>query len=136
MPHNYRIYVVVLSPINGEPGAIPNLWEGFLNSFGNFTVKPFNQNYELMDFNSRLFILNSGRKLLLWGVLLFSYPIVKLASAIFGAMKHKPCKLWAKLEVRYKYQFIIRALAQSYVSMVLTALLNVYTHFILQSIQS
>ena len=47
-PANFIDYAKFLAVVNGEPGAIPNVFEDFVFSNGDLVQGAFNSNYELM----------------------------------------------------------------------------------------
>lgn len=79
-----------------------------------------NYNYEYSNF-----IYLAGRKLLLWLGLFGVYPIIWYLKRNY-ADKHKFCKLWEKLELRYRYTFLLRAILLSYVSALMASTVNIY----------
>ena len=73
---------------------------------------------------SSIFFL-AGRKILYFLILLPTYFIAWYMNRNY-ADKHKMCKIWEKLELRYRYAIVIRLLLLSYVSLLLSSTLNIY----------
>ena len=69
------------------------------------------------------FVYLSGRKILIWTGLLFSYPVVWYMKGKY-ADKHKLCRFWIGTELKYRYTMILRGVLMSYLSMYLAAILN------------
>lgn len=63
--------------------------------------------------------------MILWVALFGIYPIIWYMKRNY-ADKHKFCKLWEKMELRYRYNLVLRCLLLTYVSGVLAATLNIY----------
>jgi hypothetical protein len=63
--------------------------------------------------------------MVLWLALIATYPIIWYLKRNY-ADKHKFCKLWEKLEARFRYTFFLRGILLAYVSMVLASTLNIY----------
>ena len=71
--------------------------------------------------------MNSGRKILLWGVVIVLYPIaINLANA-FPDSTNRCGKVLHTVKNKFQYQFLIRGFVQSYVSLFLACVLNAYT---------
>ena len=63
--------------------------------------------------------------MILWVALFAVYPIVWYLKRNY-ADKHKFCKLWEKLELRYRYTFLLRGLLLSFVSALMASTVNIY----------
>jgi hypothetical protein len=116
------------SVINFETDLIPNVFfDNMIAPPGTKTLvePPLNERYASFRREYSNFFYLSGRKLLLWSSLIVFYPIVWYLKRNY-ADKHKFCKLWEKLELRYRYTFFLRGIILSYVSMVLASTLNIY----------
>ena len=71
------------------------------------------------------FFYLAGRKMVLWLGLLMTYPFIWYLKRNY-ADKHKFCKLWEKLELRFRYTFLLRGMLLSYLSALLASTLNIY----------
>ena len=77
LPGNFREFAVNLAVLNGEPQFFPNIFENFIDTS---KLKPFSPYFELMskydyylndlDFKTNLFLMNAGRKVMIWIVLI------------------------------------------------------------------
>ena len=124
VPSNFRQFSKNLAVLHGEPGVIPNIFQGVYDSM-DIVEEPFNQYFELMGFNTSYILLNSGRKVLLWAVMgIFMGISYILMDLLEGA--YKIGKVFTKIDMKLRYGFIIRAISQSYVSLVVSTCLNVY----------
>jgi hypothetical protein len=114
--------------LNGETSAIPNIiFEKGIAPAGSKTVieKPVNDRFKDYNYEYSNFLYLSGRKILLWAGLFGVYPIIWYLKRNY-ADKHKFCKLWEKLELRYRYTFVLRAILLSYVSALMATTVNIY----------
>jgi hypothetical protein len=114
--------------VNGETTVIPNLiFDKGIAPPGTKVVVEAELNYRYKDFYheySNFFYL-TGRKIILWIGMFGTYPIIWYLKRNY-ADKHKFCKLWEKLELRFRYSLILRGILLSYVSAVLASTLNIY----------
>ena len=69
LPVNFREFSKNLAVLNGEPQALPNLFEYFYDSI-NVVKEPYNQYFEFMNFKTVFLLLNAGRKIETW-ILIF-----------------------------------------------------------------
>ena len=125
LPANFRQFSKNLAVLNGEPEALPNLFEYYYETL-NTDKEPYNYYFELMNFKTEYLLLNSGRKIEIWfcvfllsGITWFFVDICRNLNK-FG-------RIAIKIDTKMRYGIIIRAVSQSYVSMVLSTCLNVYT---------
>ena len=65
LPSNFREFSKNLAVLNGEPEAIPNIFEYYYDSI-NVGKEPYNRYYNQMNFKTSYFLLNSGRKVEIW----------------------------------------------------------------------
>jgi hypothetical protein len=116
------------SDINGEFPMIPNLiFDRGIAPSGSKTIVEGELNQRFKDFYyeySNFFYL-TGRKIIIWVGLFGTYPFIWYLKRNY-ADKHKFCKLWEKLELRFRYSLLLRMLLLSYVSAVLASTLNIY----------
>ena len=63
LPSTYRLYSKRLSILNGEPTFLPNIFDAITEKI---SQESFNQYFFLMNFKTRNFTTNSGRKIELW----------------------------------------------------------------------
>ena len=125
LPANFRQFSKNLAVLNGEPGAIPNYFEYYYDTL-DIDKEPYNYYFELMNFKTEYLLLNSGRKIEIWFcVFLFSGITWLLVDLCRNANRFG--KIATKIDTKMRYGIIIRAVSQSYVSMVLSTCLNVYT---------
>lgn len=114
--------------LNFEFSAIPNIiYDNMIAPPGTKTKiePPLNARYSSFNYEySNIFYL-TGRKMVLWLGLIFTYPIIWYLKRNY-ADKHKFCKLWEKLESRYRYTFFLRGIQVTYLSMILASTLNIY----------
>ena len=124
LPSNFREFSKNLSVLHGEPEAFPNIFKYYYDTL-EIVMEPFNEYFELMSFKTSYLLLNSGRKVMIWigiGIsMIVSWILVDLFLNIgrWG-------KIINKVDVKLRYGFIIRAVSQSYLSLVLSTALNVY----------
>ena len=69
LPVNFREFSKNLAVLNGEPQALPNLFEYFYDSI-NAVKEPYNKYFEFMNFKTVFLLLNAGRKIETW-ILIF-----------------------------------------------------------------
>lgn len=89
LPSNFREFSKNLAVLHGEPQALPNIFESQINTTG---LEPYNRYFELMsmfhhkiiDFNTELLLMNSGRKMLLWMIMLTLMGISFLVFDLFS----------------------------------------------------
>jgi hypothetical protein len=114
--------------VNGEFSAIPNIiFDMGIAPPGTKTSVEEALNDRFKDYYydySNVFYL-AGRKMVLWGALFGIYPIIWYMKRNY-ADKHKFCKMWEKLELRYRYTLVLRCLLLTYVSGLLATTLNIY----------
>ena len=125
IPANFRQFSKNLAVLNGEPTAFPNVFE-YLYDMIRVNKQPFNQYFELMNFNTNYLLLNAGRKVMIWMVLGMMMCLSWLLMDLFEPSV-KGGKLLTKIDTKLRYGIIIRAISQSYLSLVLSTCLNVYT---------
>lgn len=125
IPANFRQFAKNLAVLHGEPEAIPNVFEYYYDG-ENIDKEPFTQYFELMGFKTTLLLLNSGRKMMIWmsiglfmGISWILYDIASYSKKFGGII--------TKIDTKLRYGFIIRAVSQSYISLVLSTCLNVFT---------
>jgi hypothetical protein len=114
--------------VNGEISVVPNLIfdKGIAPPGTKIVVEPaLNDRYKDFYFEYSNFFYLTGKKIVLWGCLFGTYPFIWYLKRNY-ADKHKFCKLWEKLEMRFRYSFILRGLLISYFSAVLASTLNIY----------
>lgn len=112
----------------GESTAIPNLIfdMGINKTGGSFEIEsPLNDRFTNYGWTSSNFLALSGRKVLIWAVLLIFYPVVLYMKKKY-ADKHKFCKFWESLEQKYRYNLLLRGVIVSYASMLLACVLNIF----------
>jgi hypothetical protein len=120
---------------HGESTFIPNIYfDSFINKttdLGYGKIKgyspedPLNQKFVDYGWAVSNFYYLSGRKVLLWTAMLGSYPLIKYMKTKY-ADKHKYCKIWVQVELKYRYTLLLRGVIMSYASMILAIMLNVY----------
>lgn len=114
--------------VNGEFAMIPNIiFNMGIAPAGSKTQieEALNDRYSEYYYEySNIFYL-AGRKMILWVALFGIYPIIWYMKRNY-ADKHKFCKLWEKMELRYRYTLVLRCLLLTYVSGVLASTLNIY----------
>lgn len=71
-------YSKFLIPLHGEPGFIPNIFEEHVFSNDHLDLEPYNDNFLLMGFTTKYFIMNTAKKVLLTLIIAFTLPIVVL----------------------------------------------------------
>jgi hypothetical protein len=114
--------------LNFEIPVIPNvIYDKAIAPPGTKTKiePPLNARYAAYNYKYSNFFYLAGRKLLLWGCLILSYPIIWYLKRNY-ADKHKFCKVWESLEQRYRYTFFLRGIMICFTSMVLASTLNIY----------
>ena len=114
--------------LNGETSVIPNIiYDKLIAPAGSKTIieQPVNDRFKDYNYEYSNFMYLSGRKLILWAGLFGIYPIIWYLKRNY-ADKHKFCKLWEKLELRYRYTFLLRAVLLSYVSFLMASTVNIY----------
>ena len=125
LPANFRQFSKNLAVLNGEPETIPNYFEHYYDTL-NIDKEPYNYYFELMNFKTEYLLLNSGRKIEIWFLIFIVSCIVWIITDLFTDAS-KFGRIVMKIDRKLRYGFIIRAVSQSYVSMVLSTTLNVYT---------
>lgn len=125
LPANFREFSKNLAILNGEPEAIPNIFEYYYDTL-DVIKEPFNAYYEIMNFKTQYLLLNAGRKVMIWTTIFIFSAVTWLVMDITHGVG--ACgKVVGKIDIKMRYGIIIRAVSQSYVSMVLSTALNVYT---------
>jgi hypothetical protein len=113
---------------NGEMKFIPNV---FYDNLLNYTGIPIvyeaalNDRFIQYGWDSSNFIYLSGRKVLIWFMIVVAYPFVAFMRGRY-ANKHRFCKVWEFAEKKFKYTMILRLLIMSYATFFLAAMLNIY----------
>lgn len=125
IPINFREFSKNLAVLNGEPEAFPNIFEYYYNTM-TIDKLPFNQYFELMNFKTKYLLLNAGRKVMIWIGITVLMAISVIFFDLFGHIG-KFGTLITKIDTKLRYGMIIRAISQSYLSLVLSTCLNVYT---------
>jgi ABC-type Fe3+ transport system permease subunit len=112
----------------GESTFIPNLiFDLGINRTDSFVIEPaLNDRFTAYGWTNSNFIEGAGRKILIWIALLIVYPFIYYMKKKY-ADKHKFCKLWEVLESRYRYNLLLRGVIMSFASMLLSAILNIWT---------
>lgn len=113
---------------NGEMGFIPNVfYDQLLNRTGSNIVleEPLNARFKNYGWDSSNFVKLSGRKVLIWFLIIAVYPFVAFMRSRY-ANKHKFCRIWELAEKKFKYTMILRLLIMSYATFFLAAMLNIY----------
>ena len=140
LPGNFREFSVNLAVLNGEPQAFPNIFENFIDTSN---LKPFNPYFELMSKSYYLICrfqdntapderrkeshdmdshdcFNGSLLHYLWSVQrawkMVSTNIILCRGGIVR-----------KLDYKIRYGMFIRGVSQSYLSLVVSAVLNIYT---------
>jgi hypothetical protein len=114
--------------LNGETDLIPNIiFDMGIAPAGSKTdlEEPINDRFKDYNYEYSNFAYLTGRKVLLWVGLFACYPFIWYLKRNY-ADKHKFCKLWEKLELRYRYTFLLRGLLLSYVSALMASTVNIY----------
>jgi hypothetical protein len=114
--------------VNGEIASIPNLIfdKGIAPPGTKVVVEAeLNDRYKEYYYEYSNFFYLTGKKMILWAGVFGIYPMIWYLKRNY-ADKHKFCKLWEKLELRYRYSLVLRGLLLSYVSAVLASTLNIY----------
>jgi hypothetical protein len=113
---------------HGESTAIPNLIFNLgINRTNTFIIEPaLNDRFSDYGWNNSNFIETSGRKILIWAILIICYPFIYYMKKKY-ADKHRFCKFWEKIEKMYRYNLLLRGVVMSYASMMLSALLNIWS---------
>lgn len=113
---------------NGEMTFIPNIfYDNLLNRTGTNIVyeEALNDRFTNYGWDSSNFVYLSGRKVLIWFLIIVAYPFVAYMKTRY-ANKHKLCKIWELAEAKFKYTMILRLLIMSYATFFLAAMLNIY----------
>jgi hypothetical protein len=114
--------------LNGESTSIPNIIFNMGIAPPGSKIKiedALNDRFKEFYFTYSNVVYLAGRKVLLWGGLFAMYPFIWYLKRNY-ADKHKFCKLWEKLELRYRYTFLLRGILLSYLSFLLATTLNIY----------
>jgi hypothetical protein len=114
--------------LNGETDLIPNfIFTVGIAPAGSKTVieEAVNDRFNDYFYEYSNFAYLAGRKAVLWLALFACYPFIWYLKRNY-ADKHKFCKLWEKLELRYRYTFLLRGLLLSYVSALMASTVNIY----------
>lgn len=114
--------------VNGEVASIPNIIfdKGIAPPGVKVVIEAeLNDRYKDFYYEYSNFFYLTGRKIILWAAVFGIYPMIWYLKRNY-ADKHKFCKLWEKLELRYRYSLVLRGLLVSYVSAVLASTLNIY----------
>eukprot|EP00347_Sterkiella_histriomuscorum_P010294 403376857 len=113
---------------HGESTIIPNVFYTFLiNRSGSSVVIEPALNDRFSDYGWEIsnFLYLSGRKILLWTLIILAYPVVYYMKKNY-ADKHKLCRLWIKAEQKFRYTLLLRGVIMSYVSMYLAFVLGIF----------
>ena len=125
IPSNFRQFSKNLAVLNGEPEMFPNIFEYYYDTL-NIDKQPFNQYFDLMNFKTNYLLLNAGRKTMIWMVIGMFMCLSWLLMDLLH-LSRKFGKILTKIDSKLRYGIIIRAISQSYLSLVLSTCLNVYT---------
>ena len=125
LPTIFREFNKNLAVLNGEPTVIPNVFEAYYNSL-NVEKEPLNRYFAIMNFKTNFLLLNAGRKITIWiWIFILSGTIWLLDDLMQGV--NKCGKIVVNIDTKIRYSITIKAVSQSYLSMVLSTALNVYT---------
>eukprot|EP00347_Sterkiella_histriomuscorum_P005534 403356244 len=126
-----KITVMVLEKMltsHGESTIIPNVFYTFLINRSGSAVKvepALNERFSDYGWTVSNFLYLSGRKILLWTLIIFAYPFVWYMKRKY-ADKHKLCQMWVKAEQKFRYTLLLRGVIMSYVSMYLAFILGIF----------
>lgn len=109
---------------HGEVSFLPNMIFDAL-PFDDKDLEPLNEHFNLYGWTTCNFLALSGRKILLWLCLIAVFPFVAYMNGKY-ATKHRYCRFWKTLRIKYEYSLLLRAMIMSYVSMFLAAFLGLY----------
>ncbi|CDW89486.1 UNKNOWN [Stylonychia lemnae] len=113
---------------HGESKFIPNLlYEKLMNRPGS-TIQvesALNDKFEAYGWEISNFLYLSGRKIIMWTGIIVAYPFVWYFKKKYSD-KHKYCKLWIKVEQKFRYTMLLRGVIMSYVSMYLAFVLGLF----------
>lgn len=125
LPTIFREFSKNLSVLHGEPEAFPNIFKYYYDTL-DLVIEPFNDFFEQMGFATSYILMNSGRKVMIWmaiGIsMTLSFIMMDLFEDATGIGKYIK-----KIDVKLRYGFIIRAVCQSYLSLVLSSSLNAFS---------
>ncbi|CDW89713.1 fu domain containing protein [Stylonychia lemnae] len=113
---------------HGESTIIPNLLYDYLihRPGSDVQVEPaLNNKFSEYGWTVSNFLYLSGRKILIWTAIIIGYPFVWYIEKRY-ADKHKICKLWSKVEQKFRYTLLLRGVIMSYVSMYLAFILGIF----------
>ena len=96
-------------PLHGIIKTLPNLFRDY---FGEDYVKPFNDFFQMMDFETTHLMLNTGSNLEIWMVIIF----VGVASSLIYVISkwklgEKMKILVKKVDESLRYKIIVRAMS-------------------------
>ncbi|CDW72739.1 UNKNOWN [Stylonychia lemnae] len=112
---------------HGESTIIPNVFYDYgVNRPGSAIIleQALNKKFDEYGWKISNFLYLSGRKILMWTLLIVAYPAVWYMDKKY-ADKHKYCKLWKKVEIKFRYTLLLRGVIMSYVSMYLAFVLGI-----------
>lgn len=118
LPANFREFSKNLAMLNGEPTVIPNLFDEYYKTL-EIDRTPYNSYFYMMNFKTNFLLLNAGRKVELWMIVaILSYISYLFMDCTLG---FGSCgRIASKIDFRLRYGFIIRAISQSYLTLVLS----------------
>jgi hypothetical protein len=129
---NYpQIVTLVLQKMlssHGESTMIPNVFYTYLIDRPGSSVKiepALNNRFDSYGWSISNFLYLSGRKILLWLLIIIVYPFVWYMKSKY-ADKHKLCKPWVSVEQKFRYTMLLRGVIMSYVSMYLAFILGIF----------
>ena len=82
-------YSKFLTPLHGEPGFLPNIFEDYVFTNGHLNLEAYNDNFMLMGFSTKYFIMNTAKKILLTLIILFMLPIIVMIYSLGKNTKSK-----------------------------------------------
>ncbi|CDW80137.1 UNKNOWN [Stylonychia lemnae] len=113
---------------HGESTIIPNLLYDKLIARPGTTVElepALNFRFNAYGWKISNFIYLSGRKIILWTLIILAYPFVWYMKRKY-ADKHKFCRVWVDAESKFRYTMLLRGVIMSYVSMYLAFILGIF----------
>jgi hypothetical protein len=123
-PENVIIFFSMLLSSHAEPGWLPNIIsESFLRR-EMFTERAYSSYYEEYGFETTMFLINSGKKIVILFMMLGFYPFCIFMDNRY-ADKHPGCKIWTKIRSKFTYSLPLRTFLIAYLSFNVTSTLNI-----------
>jgi hypothetical protein len=123
-PENVVIFCEMMMASHAEPGWMPNIISDSFLRREMFTVREFSAFYTRYGFETSMFVINSGKKIVIFFVFLAFYPFCQFMDNRYSD-KHPMCSPWGTIRKKFTYSLPLRTFLIAYLSFNVTSTLNI-----------